>query len=590
MKFRSLMTAICVLATANIVSAAPFAYVANSGTKNVSVIDTATNTITATVALPDTQLTIHPYAYGVAIGASGQYVYVGLQDTNEVVVIDAARNVVVKRIGLGTDSPGGLAVNTAETRLYVASNKSNTLIVIDITGSGAAEVGRVTVNDAAISNPEGVVLSTDGLKAYVANSTKGSIAEISLDETNNVYTRTTLIPLVNNAEPMGLTINSTGTKLYAASLNGTASMIDTASRAVTDLPVAVGNISVAITPDNSKIYAPSNSLDKIYVIDGVANTVSATTYAATPGPYSGSVTPDGAKLFLTMNTVSAGNTVQVFTTANLSTAPVVIDLTATAGAGAKPTSMGDFIGPVFPYTITSTNGANCNILPLGAIPVNSYGRTFTSTPTTGTCQVKVDGVSVGQPSSYTFSNVAANHTIDSSPIAGTFYTLSGDWISSIGGWLVSAPAGISKLSKSASFLSGSTVTLSVGDSVNHQVMSGSWTGDCAGSGATCTLTMTGAKTFGATVIAKILGTGPIYNLTKSTYHQTLAEATAAASTNDVIKISSAYITGGSTTGTAGVTVTLSGNWDSGFTAQSGSVSMGALTITNVGVIANNLVI
>lgn len=581
MKFRSLMTAICVLATANIVSAAPFAYIANSGTKNVTVIDTATNAIVTNVALPDDNgATLpNPYAYGVTVGASGQYAYVGLQDTNEVAVIDTATNTVVKRISLGTDSPGGLAVNAAETRLYVASNKSNTLIVINITGSGATEVGRVTVDTSSVSNPEGVVLSPDGLKAYVANSSKGSIAEISIDETNNIFTRTNLIALGANSQPSGLTINSTGTKLYAASINGTASMINTATRAVTDLPVGTGTVSVAITPDNSKIYAPSNSLDKIYVIDGSADTVSGTTYAATAAPKGSSVTPDGAKLFLTMNAATSGNTVQVFNTANLSTAPAVITLPV----GALPNSMGDFIGPVFPYTITSTNGTDCTISPLGTIPVNSFGRSFSITPTTGACEVKIDGVSVGQPAVYQFTDVAANHTIDASQATQTpYYTLTCDWITSVGGYLVSNPVGISQLSKSAQFTSGSTVTLS--PAPGTQVQAGSWTGSCAGSGATCILTMDADKTCGAVIIAAGLG-GKVKNETKGSYHDTCAEAFAAATTGDYIKLST-EISSCTTTGTSTVTVRVSSQWDKNGYSQKGTYAPLTLTITDVAVIAD----
>ncbi|HZV82353.1 MAG TPA: hypothetical protein VFF53_09310, partial [Geobacteraceae bacterium] len=61
------------------------------------------------------------------------------------------------------------------------------------------------------------------------------------------------------------------------------------------------------------------------------------------------------------------------------------------------------------------------------------------------------------------------------------------------------------------------------------------------------------------------------------------------STNDIIKISTAYTSGCTTAGTASV-VTLSGNWSPDFSTQAGSTSMGPLTITSVGVIADNLTI
>lgn len=595
MKFRSLMTAICVLASANIVSAAPFAYIANGGTtasstKKVSVIDTATNAVTATVDLPVDSPKGLPYAYSVAVGASGQYVYVGLQDANEVAIIDAARNVVVKRIGLGNDSPGGLAVNAAETRLYIASNKSNTLIVSDISGIHIGfvptEVGRVVVADESVSNPNGVVISSGGDKAYVANTTTGKVAEVSLDEANNLYTRTALITV--GSQPTGLALSSDDSKLYVASFSGNAAVVDTATRAVTNLSVGNGNVSVAVSADNSKAYVPSGAEDKLYVINnGNPPSVSPSTYDVASAPFGSAIAPNG-NLYLAMN---SSDNVQVFNTAS-NTVTATIPLYA----GAKPTSVGDFTGPQFTRTITSSSSsANCPILPLGAVAVaENSSRYFSVKPEAGkTCDIKVDGVSVSgasptsYPTGYLFTEVTANHTIAASEItAGTFRTVNASWISPTGGYLVSTPFGINNGSSSARFVDGTTVTLEC----NSGFTATGWSGDCAGTvGKTCTLSSLAAdKTVAAFCIAAAGGSGPIKNQTKSTYHQTCSEATAAATSIDEIRISSTYTSGCTTTGTAGVTVKLSGNWDAGHTSQSGSVSMGALTITNVAVIADNL--
>jgi len=66
------------------------------------------------------------------------------------------------------------------------------------------------------------------------------------------------------------------------------------------------------------------------------------------------------------------------------------------------------------YTITATAGAGGTISPSGTVSVQ-YGssQTFTISPSSGyqITNVLVDGVSVGAVSSYTFSSVAANHTI-----------------------------------------------------------------------------------------------------------------------------------------------------------------------------------
>lgn len=67
------------------------------------------------------------------------------------------------------------------------------------------------------------------------------------------------------------------------------------------------------------------------------------------------------------------------------------------------------------FTITATAGANGSITPSGKVSVEAGGsQTFTITPNEGyeIADVLVDGVSVGAVSSYTFSGVQANRTIE----------------------------------------------------------------------------------------------------------------------------------------------------------------------------------
>ncbi len=79
------------------------------------------------------------------------------------------------------------------------------------------------------------------------------------------------------------------------------------------------------------------------------------------------------------------------------------------------------------YTITATAGSGGSISPSGAVVVNSGGsKTFTITPNTGyhVADVKVDNVSQGAITSYTFTNVRANHTINATFAINT-YTITG---------------------------------------------------------------------------------------------------------------------------------------------------------------------
>jgi uncharacterized protein (TIGR02145 family)/uncharacterized repeat protein (TIGR02543 family) len=66
------------------------------------------------------------------------------------------------------------------------------------------------------------------------------------------------------------------------------------------------------------------------------------------------------------------------------------------------------------YTISASAGANGSISPSGSVTVNSgANQTFAITPNSGyqVSAVTVDGASKGVMTSYTFSNVTANHTV-----------------------------------------------------------------------------------------------------------------------------------------------------------------------------------
>ena len=101
--------------TASPAEAAPFAYVVNQRSNNVSVIDTATNMVVATVpvgAVPG----------WVAVTPDGKYAYVTNGNAGNppstVSVIDTATNMVVATVPVGL-GPGALAVTPDGKHVYV---------------------------------------------------------------------------------------------------------------------------------------------------------------------------------------------------------------------------------------------------------------------------------------------------------------------------------------------------------------------------------------------------------------------------------------------------------------------------------------
>jgi YVTN family beta-propeller protein len=106
--------------------AAPFAYVTNSLSNTVSVIDTATNTVLATITKPGPS---SQFPAGVAVTPDGTKAYVTCCG-GELSVIDTANNTVLATIllgGLGV----GIAVTPDGKHAYVAINSSTTVSVVD---------------------------------------------------------------------------------------------------------------------------------------------------------------------------------------------------------------------------------------------------------------------------------------------------------------------------------------------------------------------------------------------------------------------------------------------------------------------------
>ena len=141
--------------------------------------------------------------------------------------------------------------------------------------------------------------------------------------------------------------------------------------------------------------------------------------------------------------------------------------------------------------ITASAGPGGSISPPGAVSVNYCGsQTFTITPDTGyhISDVKVDDVSVGQVSSYTFSAVDKDHTI-----AATFtqdeYTLT---VNVVGG------GSVTKNPDQAGYHYNDVVTLTATADLGWTFAG--WSGDLTGTTNPGTVTIDGNKDVTATFI------------------------------------------------------------------------------------------
>ncbi|MGW6413079.1 YVTN family beta-propeller repeat protein [Streptomyces vinaceus] len=228
------------------------AYVTNSLDDTVSVIDAATNTVSATI----------PVGTGPqAVAVRGSRAYTANAASDDMSVIDTVTNTVIATIPVG-DAPQGVAVSG--THAYTANANDDTVSVVDTV------TGTVTATLPVGDGPRGLAVS--GSRAYVTNANADSLSVID----TVTDTVTTTVPVGDN--PSGVALSPDGAHAYTANTNSdNVSVIDTATVTVTDT-VTVGNgpRGVAVSRDGSRVYA-SNGLDNsVSVIDTVTNAVTAT--------------------------------------------------------------------------------------------------------------------------------------------------------------------------------------------------------------------------------------------------------------------------------------------------------------------------
>ena len=334
------------------------AYVANRNANTVSVIDTATNAVAATLAVGTSP-------EEVAISGDGTRAYVINTGSHSLSVIDTAAQAVIATIALG-DEPSGLAVSPAGDRVYVLGatglfavidanrilEPDSPIIASFVVGQSGGELAvapdgkRVYIASGALwvvdaqtntllpdcSPPLGVLgvntfavavaVSPDGKRAYVSVVTywidlfgfqaDGGIKVVDL-ATNQVTSTIRLF-----SQPGAVVFTADGSRAYAtirsywantgygaAFLPGRwVATIDTATNAVVKwIDLGAGAVAaqpftpagIAVTPDRTRVYVAMPATGSVAAVDLATNAVSEYILVA-GGPSGVATVPDAAAI------------------------------------------------------------------------------------------------------------------------------------------------------------------------------------------------------------------------------------------------------------------------------------------------------
>ena len=170
------------------------AYVTNTDDGTVSVIDAATNAVTATIPVGTSP-------FGVAVDPAAGTVYVANDSADGTVsVIDAATRAVTATIPVGS-YPFGVAVDPAAGTVYVTNYRDGTVSVID------AATRAVTATIPVGTSPWEVAVDPAAGTVYVTSALPGGTVSVI---THPVITTTSPLPPGTAGTPYTTTLHAAG--------------------------------------------------------------------------------------------------------------------------------------------------------------------------------------------------------------------------------------------------------------------------------------------------------------------------------------------------------------------------------------------
>lgn len=314
-----------------------FAYIANNNNDgipngdSVSVLDLSTNTIVTTIH--DASFN-QPYT--VTINASGTKAYVTNSNSTTITIINIATNTVIGTIG-GFDGPSGMVITPDGSTAYVnnygspsglGSGNATTVRVVDL-NTNTIVGSPITVGLA----PASLAITPDGAFVYVINYVDGNpgTGTVSIIQTR---TNTVVGTITGFSGPFAIAITPNGKFAYVTNFGSnnfspfgiTVSVINLASNAITStITLGIQPSGVAISPDGRFVYVTNyNTLylgsnftnltpgqGTVNVIDVHTNEVLPPIIVTGSSPDAIAIAPNGRRAYVTNYSSNTVNVIDI---------------------------------------------------------------------------------------------------------------------------------------------------------------------------------------------------------------------------------------------------------------------------------------
>ena len=200
------------------------------------------------------------------ISKDGTQLYISNEDDSAVSVVDIASGTIVKSAKVG-GQPEGVKVTPDGKLVYVTSEEAGTISVFD------PAAGKVLKTFKVGHRPRSVAFVPDGSKAYVNAENDGSV--VVVDAIKQKMTEAISLGKPGVIKPMAVLLSSDAAKLFVSTGRGhQVFTIDTATNKVLgSVEAGARPWGIALSPDGKKLYAANGSSNDISVIDVATNAV-----------------------------------------------------------------------------------------------------------------------------------------------------------------------------------------------------------------------------------------------------------------------------------------------------------------------------
>ena len=375
--------------TASAAAAAPSPSYAYVSAGQVDAIDLSTGKVAAT---------IFNQAVGVILNPSGTEAY-SVNQTDTFSVIDTSTNTVTATLNL-SGTPSSLSISPDGSTVYVSYFTRTAGGIEEIDTATDTVVSNIALNFLAVS----ALLSPSGTTMYVGDETHFAVDVVNLASGSVIAS----IPTGGFNLPESLAVSPDGSTLYSENYNvsggsSTVDVINAENDTVTASLAGLGDDGqIAFTPDGSRIYIVQSIADSITVLDAATDTVADVIPDVGPLPTSIAFSADGSVAYVgsgpeLIELDTATNTVIGTAQADSGVGSIALPPNATPTSTTISTSPSGTAGQGSTVTLTATE------TPAEAGTVQFFdGATTLGSPVavddTGTASYSTTGLALGSHS------------------------------------------------------------------------------------------------------------------------------------------------------------------------------------------------